>query len=254
MKCGSSNLQSKSFGTEKIEEEVKLVFPKARVARMDIDSMRGKQQFTQLLDQLLQHKIDILVGTQMVVKGLDFAKVSLVGILSADSLLGFPDFRINERGFQLMSQVSGRAGRAEGDGEVIVQAYNMQHPVLQWVKEQDFKAFYQSEINYRQQFNYPPFSRLIKIIFKHKDETRAIDAATDMAKALNELEGLIVQGPVPAGVARVRNQYVQEVWIKCPKESSLLDKVKNTIKVQKDITLARRGFSTVQIIFDIDPV
>jgi primosomal protein N' (replication factor Y) (superfamily II helicase) len=254
MKCGSSNLQSKSFGTEKIEEEVKQVFPKARVARMDIDSMRGKQRFTQLLDQLLQHKIDVLVGTQMVVKGLDFAKVSLVGILSADSLLGFPDFRINERGFQLMSQVSGRAGRAEGDGEVIIQAYNIQHPVLQWVKEQDFKAFYQSEISYRQQFNYPPFSRLIKIIFKHKDETRAIDAATDMAKALNELEGLIVQGPVPAGIARVRNQYVQEVWIKCPKEASLLDKVKNIMKTQKNMTLARRGFSTVQIIFDIDPV
>lgn len=254
MKCGSSNLQSKSFGTEKIEEEVKQVFPKARIARMDIDSMRGKQQFTQLLDELLQHKIDVLVGTQMVVKGLDFAKVSLVGILSADSLLGFPDFRINERGFQLMSQVSGRAGRTEGDGEVIVQAYNIQHPVLQWVKDQNLKTFYQNEISYRQQFNYPPFSRLIKIIFKHKDEVRAIDAATDMAKALTEIEGITVQGPVPAGIARVRNQYVQEVWIKCPKELSLLDKVKSTMKIQKNTTLARRGYSTVQVIFDIDPV
>jgi primosomal protein N' (replication factor Y) len=157
--CGSNTLTSKSFGTEKIEEEVKIVFPDARVARMDVDSMRGKHTVTELLSKLEKKKIDILTGTQMVVKGLDLEAVTLVGVISADSLLSFPDFRVNERAFQLMEQVSGRAGRADGLGKVIIQAYNTQHPVLQWVKNHDVHAFYTNEIKYREQFFYPPFSK-----------------------------------------------------------------------------------------------
>lgn len=252
--CGSTDLVSRSFGTEKIEEEVQQVFPKARVARMDTDSTRGKQQFARLLDQLQQHKIDILVGTQMVVKGLDFPNVSLVGILSADSLLSYPDFRVNERAFQLMSQVSGRAGRSDGAGQVLVQGYNLQHPVLQWVKEHDVRSFYLSEIGYRQQFSYPPFSRLIRVICRHRDEQKAIDVATAIAGALQSLQEITVQGPVPAGIARIRNQYVQEVWIRSPRDSRLLEQIKQLLKQQRDILSARKGLSTVQVIFDVDPV
>ncbi|MFA6151761.1 MAG: primosomal protein N' [Chitinophagaceae bacterium] len=254
LKCGSADIVSKTFGTQKIEEEVQQVFPKARIARMDTDSTRGKQQFAQLLDKLHKHQIDILVGTQMVVKGLDFPNVSLVGILSADSLLSYPDFRVNERAFQLMSQVSGRAGRVDGAGQVLVQTYNLLHPVLQWVKQHDTRSFYINEIGYRQQFNYPPFSRIIKIICRHREEQKAIDGAAEMAQPLLQIEGITVQGPLPAPVARVRNQFVQEVWIKCPRENTILRQVKDTLKQQRILTASRRGFSALQIIFDVDTV
>jgi len=252
--CGSNKLMSKSFGTEKIEEEVQQLFPKARVARMDVDSMRGKQSMSELLDQLDKHKIDILVGTQMVVKGLDFAPVALVGVLSADSLLSYPDFRVNERAFQLMEQVSGRAGRVDGEGRVIIQAYNTEHPVLQWVKNHDVHTFYTHEIKYREHFTYPPYSRLIKIIFRHTDEDKAAKCAMQMALALQTVEGIGVQGPAPALISRVRNQYIQEVWVKCPRDAKLLDHVKAYIKDQRLQITSQRGNTGVQILFDVDPV
>ena len=251
--CGSNSLESKSFGTEKIEEEVQQTFPKARVARMDVDSMRKKNSLAELLDQLQKQKIDILVGTQMVVKGLDFASVSLVGILSADSILSFPDFRVNERAFQLMEQVSGRAGRADGEGKVIIQTYNQQHPTLQWVKDHDVAAFYRSEIKYREYFAYPPFSRLIKIIFKHKEEAKAMEAAGIMATALQTIPHCTVQGPGPAIVARIRDQYIQEIWMKCPRDNKQVEPVKEFLKVQKQYIQNLRGYSNVQIVFDVDP-
>jgi len=252
--CGSNRLQSKTFGTERIEEEVQQIFPEARVARMDVDSMRGKQSMSDLLDKLEQHKIDILVGTQMVVKGLDFARVALVGILSADSLFSYPDFRVNERAFQLMEQVSGRAGRTDGAGKVIVQAYNLQHPVLQWVNEHNVRAFYDHEIKYREFFAYPPFTRLVKIIFKHKDEPKAISAAAQLAQALQSIEGITIQGPVPALVSRVRNLFIHEVWVKCPRDVRVLEQVKALIREQKHAITAQRGYSALQVLFDVDPV
>ena len=252
--CGGHSLVSKSFGTEKIEEEVQMIFPNARVARMDVDSMRGKHSMTELLDQLEKRKIDILVGTQMVVKGLDFASVGLVGILSADSLLSYPDFRVNERAFQLMEQVSGRAGRVDGDGRVLIQAYNLTHPVLQWVQHHDVQAFYKNEIKYREHFLYPPFTRLIKVIFRHAEEQKAMGAAIQMATELQTVVGIAIQGPAPAMVPRVRNQYIHEIWIKCPRDNKVLEHVKSFLKSQKQQVLAKRGNTNVQIIFDIDPV
>ncbi len=252
--CGSNRLQSKTFGTEKIEEEITQLFPQAKVARMDVDSMRHKTSFSELFDKLEKRKIDILVGTQMVVKGLDFAPIELVGILSADSLLNFPDFRVNERAFQLMEQVSGRAGRTDGKGRVLIQAYNMAHPVLQWVKEHDVQAFYEHEIRYRQQFAYPPFARFIKITFKHSDEPKAVAAAGQMAQALQQIATIGVQGPVQALIPRVRNLYVQEVWVKCPRSKSVLQETKSFIRTQKDIITAAKGMSGVQVHFDVDPM
>jgi len=252
--CGSNRLQSRTFGTERIEEEVQQIFPDARVARMDVDSMRGKRSMSDLLDKLEKHKIDILVGTQMVVKGLDFAKVALVGILSADSLLSYPDFRVNERAFQLMEQVSGRAGRTDGAGKVIIQTYNLQHPVLQWVNAHDVRAFYQHEIKYREFFSYPPFSRLIKIVFKHKDEPKAISAAAQMAQALQTVGGITVQGPVPALVARVRNLFIHEVWVKCPRDARIIEVTKSLIKNERQVITAQKGYTGLQVLFDVDPV
>ncbi len=252
--CGNTGISSKSFGTEKIEEEVQQVFPDARVARMDVDSMRGKHSVTELLARLEKRKVDILAGTQMVVKGLDLEAVSLVGIISADSLLTFPDFRVNERAFQLMEQVSGRAGRVDGLGRVLIQAYNIQHPVLQWVKNHDVQAFYTQEIKYREQFFYPPFSRIIRIIFRHGDEMKAIAAAQLMADALVSVPGIAVQGPGPAVVPRVRNQYIREIWIKCPRDPKLIDSVKSFLKAQRQHILGLKGNTSVQVVFDVDPM
>jgi len=251
--CGNNKLISKSFGTEKIEEEVQMLFPDAKVARMDVDSMKGKNTMNELLEQVEQRKVDILVGTQMVVKGLDFASVSLVGILSSDGLLSFPDFRVNERAFQLMEQVSGRAGRMDGEGKVLIQAYNMNHPVLEWVKRHDVHAFYSYEIQYRAYFSYPPFSRLIKIILKHKEEHKVAIVAQQMAATIHTFQGIVVQGPGAAIVPRVRNQFIQEIWIKSPRENKLLDELKAFLKQEKQIRTAQRGFTAVQIIFDVDP-
>lgn len=255
LNCGSNRLQSKSFGTERIEEEVQQLFPEVRVARMDVDSMRGKHSMAQLLEQLEKRNIDILVGTQMVVKGLDFANVSLVGILNADSLLSYPDFRVNERAFQLMEQVSGRAGRSDGEGKVLIQAYNVEHPVLRWVQQHNVTAFYEKEIQYRRHFGYPPFSRSIKIIFKHKDEPVCIAAAVLMAEALSTIEGIVVQGPAPALVSKVRNLFVQEIWLKCPpRDIGLIEQVKAKAISERQIITSKRGFTNVQILFDVDVV
>jgi primosomal protein N' (replication factor Y) (superfamily II helicase) len=252
--CGSTGLASKSFGTEKIEEEVQQVFPDARVARMDVDSMKGKHSISELLTRLEKRKVDILTGTQMVVKGLDLEAVALVGIISADSLLTFPDFRVNERAFQLMEQVSGRAGRADGLGRVLIQAFNIQHPVIQWVKNHDVQGFYRHEIKYREQFFYPPFSRLIRIIFRHSDELKSIAAAQLMADALESIQGISVQGPGPAIVPRVRNQYIREIWIKCSRDPRLIDSVKSFIKAQRQHIIGLKGFTNVQVVFDVDPM
>jgi primosomal protein N' (replication factor Y) (superfamily II helicase) len=252
--CGSNKLISRSFGTEKIEEEVKEVFPEARVARMDIDSMRGRNALSSLLDSMEAQETDILVGTQMVVKGLDFAPVALVAILNADSLLSYPDFRVNERGFQLMEQVAGRAGRADGNGRVLIQAYNLQHPALQWVMDHDVGAFYRHEIGYREFFAYPPFSRIIKLIFRHKEEDKAIEAAEQMASSLSKLEGIGVQGPAPSIIPRVRNQFVQELMLKCPKDLKVLDSVKTFLKDHRMKITGQKGLHEVQIVIDVDPV
>jgi primosomal protein N' (replication factor Y) len=251
--CGSNKLVSRSFGTEKIEEEVKAAFPAARVARMDIDSMRGRNSLSILLEQMEKQEIDILVGTQMVVKGLDFAPVALVAILSADSLLSYPDFRVNERAFQLMEQVSGRAGRADGEGRVLIQAYNRTHPVLRWVVDHDVAAFYRHEIGYREYFQYPPFVRIIKVIFKHKEEVKAVQAAIQMAEALSKLEGIVVQGPAPGLIARLRNLYVQEIQLKCPRDQTVLVLVKNFLKEERLRIISTRGLGAVQIAIDVDP-
>lgn len=251
--CGSNRMASRSFGTEKIEEEVKALFPEARVARMDLDTMRGRYALSELLDKMEGQQIDVLVGTQMVVKGLDFAPVALVAILSADTLLSYPDFRVTERGFQLMEQVAGRAGRADGKGRVLIQAYNLNHPALGWVTRHDVGAFYRYEIEHREAFQYPPFTRMIRLIFRHKEEEKAARAAGWMAEQLAGYEGASVAGPVAALVPRVRNQFVQELLLKCPQQIHVLQHLKAFLKELQAGLHTQPSFRNVQMVIDVDP-
>lgn len=250
--CRSKSIMAKSFGTEKIVEELQRIFPKVRIARMDWDSVKGKNQHAKLIDDFTRGRLDILVGTQMVVKGLDFDNVGLVGILSADSLLSYPNFRVNERAFQLMLQVSGRAGRSDGKGKVIIQAHNLKHPVLDWVRKNDFRSFYQTELATRQQFQYPPFVKFARIICKHRQEAKNIAAAGLLQERLSQIENIHVRGPVPALVPRIRNFYLQEVWLKLPVHARALHQCKQAIAMAVQETLHQRGHSGLQIIVDID--
>lgn len=250
--CGNARIISKSFGTERIEEELQRIFPKLRTARMDLDSVRGKFKHAQIIEDFARGRIDILVGTQMVVKGLDFDHVGLVGIISADSLLSYPDFRVNEKAFQLMQQVSGRAGRSDGNGTVLIQAHNMTHPVLKWVQEHDFKSFYRSELLARQQFHYPPFVRLLKIMVRHRDEKKAAQGAQDIASQLLPKENMYVQGPSPALIPKVRNLYVFEIWLKLSKDAAMLQRSKEEVALTVNEVLRKRGNSSLRVVIDVD--
>ncbi len=250
--CGSVNWLEKNFGTEKIEEMIEDGFPNLKVARMDMDSVKGKTAHDNLIKLFEQQKIDVLVGTQMVVKGLDFEKVSLVGILDADGLLSFADFRVNERAFQLMEQVSGRAGRKHGQGKVLIQATQVTHPVLQFVKEHDYKKMYDFEITNRQQFFYPPFSRIIEITLKHKVKEVVDAAANKLAAALQKDLNNFVVGPAAPVVARVRNQYLMELLIKLPLDMKQIQQYKKIIRNHFNLLLTEKQFKSVVMIADVD--
>jgi primosomal protein N' (replication factor Y) len=250
--CGSVNWIEKNFGTEKIEEMIEDEFPSLKVARMDVDSVRGKSAHDNLIKLFEQQRIDVLVGTQMVVKGLDFEKVSLVGILDADGLLSFADFRVNERAFQLMEQVSGRAGRKDLQGNVLIQATQINHPVLQFVKEHDYKKLYAFEITNRQQFFYPPFSRIIEITLKHKVKEVVDEAANKLAAALQKNMSNFVVGPAAPVVARIRNQYLMELLIKLPLDMKQIQQYKKIIRNEFNLLLAEKQFKSVVMIADVD--
>ncbi|MBA4166065.1 MAG: primosomal protein N', partial [Chitinophagaceae bacterium] len=250
--CGSDKFVQRNFGTEKIEEQLEEMFPDARIARMDIDSVRGKQAHDHLIQSFEQGKIDVLVGTQMVVKGLDFENVRLVGILDADSLLSFADFRVNERAFQLMEQVSGRAGRKQEKGRVAIQVTNTNHPVLKFVQQHDYLSFYASEIESRKRFFYPPFSRIIQLTFKHKLKDIADAAANHFSAQIRQQFGQYLIGPAEPVVNRVRNQFLMELLIKLPKDAALVKKCKQTILQQIAVLHTEKKYKSVVIIIDVD--
>jgi primosomal protein N' (replication factor Y) (superfamily II helicase) len=252
--CGSHHFLQTNFGTERIEEQLEELFPDARIARMDIDSIRGKTAHDNLIQLFEQNRLDMLVGTQMVVKGLDFDNVNLVGILDADSLLNFADFRVDERAFQLMEQVSGRAGRKDQRGHVMIQASQTAHPVLQFVQQHDYEAFYQREIEGRKLFFYPPFSRIILITFKHKMKEVCTAAAEAMAAALKPGYDKYLVGPAEPVVNRVRNQYLMELLLKLPKDARTINLCKKLIHDQVAILHNDKRFRSVVILPDVDAV
>lgn len=254
MACGSHQFVQRNFGTEKIEEQLQETFPEAKVARMDIDTVRGKNAHDVLIQQFEQKRIDILVGTQMVVKGLDFDNVDLVGILDADGLLHFADFRVNERAFQLMEQVSGRAGRKQATGKVVVQTTQPSHPVLQYVKQHDYKKMFADEIDKRKHFAYPPFSRTIQLTFKHKFREVVERAAQQFADSLKNKYGDYIIGPAEPVISRIRNQYLMELLIKLPRDTKTILRCKADILDQVAILHQEKRFASVTIVPDVDGI
>lgn len=252
--CGNHNFMQKNFGTEKMEEVLAEAFPEAKIARMDYDSIRGKNDHDALIKLFEQQKIDILAGTQMVVKGLDFEHVQLVGIADADAILNFADFRVNERAFQLMEQVSGRAGRRGEQGRVLVQVSNIHHPVLQFVQHHNYEELYRFEIGNRKQFFYPPFSRIIQLICKHKFKDVAEEAANILGRFLAEKYAAYLSGPAEPAVNRVRNQYLFELLLKLPKDAQLIQQCKKDILQQIAIIQSNKRYRSVTIIADVDAV
>ncbi len=250
--CGNHRFAQHNFGTERIEEELQLQFPTARVARMDMDTVRGKNAHDAMIQLFEQKKLDILVGTQMVVKGLDFENVDLVGILDADALMGFADFRVNERAFQLMEQVSGRSGRKDKQGLVLIQVRNTKHPLLHLVQQHDYEKFFFAEIDNRKRFFYPPFSRLIKINFRHKYSETVSQAAFLFADIMKKAYADYMVGPAHPVVSRVRNQYLMELIIKMPKDAEFISRCKQGIL--DAIIAMHQQYKTVTVIPDVDPV
>ncbi|MGI4727520.1 MAG: replication restart helicase PriA [Janthinobacterium lividum] len=228
--CGSAHLEQKGYGTEKIEDELSMLLPDARIARMDLDTTRSKMAFQNILSDLEDKKTDILVGTQMVAKGLDFSDVTVIGIVNADSLLKFPDFRANERSFQMLAQVSGRAGRRGKKGKVVVQTYDPHHRVISQVIRNDYAEMYQMEMAERLQFKYPPFYRVIQLDVKHKNAENLHHQAEYLGNALKKQFGDRVLGPEFPLINRIRNYYIKTIIIKIEKEGTSMVRVKKILK------------------------
>lgn len=224
--CGSVHIEPKGFGTEKIEDDLKYIFPDARIARMDLDTTRAKHSFQHILSEFEEQRIDILVGTQIVAKGLDFSHVTLIGIINADSLLSFPDFRAFEKGFQLLSQVGGRAGRRDKAGRVIIQTYDTKHRVIGQVIRHDYESLFNTEIQERLNFKYPPLYRMIRLDIKHKDQAVLTQAAQRFATAIRKTLGERVLGPEEPMISRIRNLYIKTVYIKIERKGIPVSKVK----------------------------
>lgn len=250
--CGSTKIQTRGFGTEKVEDDIQILFPNSRVARMDLDTTRRKKAYEEIIESFASGEVDILIGTQMVSKGLDFDNVSVVGILNADTMLNFPDFRAFERSFQLMAQVSGRAGRKKKQGRVVIQASNPQHEIIQQVVVNDYKGFYALQMNERNQFKYPPLYRLINLSVRHTEKEAVNSSAKWLAAELRKLFGNRVLGPEIPLVGRIQNKFIKDILIKLEKSHNLA-KEKSDIRQLCNTIKTQPGLSGLQIILDVDP-
>ncbi|WP_340199117.1 primosomal protein N' [Ascidiimonas sp. W6] len=250
--CGSNELDTKGFGTEQIANELDTLFPKAKTARMDSDTTRGKYGYEKIISSFEEMETDILVGTQMLTKGLDFRNVSLVGVMNADQLLNYPDFRAFERSFQLIQQVAGRAGRTQKRGKVLIQTYNPFHQILQQASTNDYEGMYSDELNDRIQFKYPPFFRLIRITFRHKDFNKLNEGAAWFAKAMRNNFGAYVLGPEQPAIGRIRNEYIKHITLKIPKKQPL-GQTKVVIKRIDKSFKAVTFYRSIRVIYNVDP-
>lgn len=251
--CETPTLDVLGYGTERIEEEVASLFPTARVARMDLDTTRGKTAYEKIIADFESNKSNILIGTQMVSKGLDFERVSVVGALNADSLLNYPDFRAHERAFQMLTQVSGRAGRKDKKGTVLLQTSQPEHPVIQFVKQSDFRSFYEQQIEERKLFSYPPFCRLIEITLRAKDEKVLQAASGLMVGLLRKTFGERVLGPSAPPISRVQRLYIRKILLKIENTASVKD-VRQNIYYCENYMKSIADYKSVMIHFDVDPM
>ncbi len=250
--CHSKDIEMVGFGTEQVEDTLQAFFPNASIARMDFDTTRSKNSYQQIISDFEEHKTDILVGTQMVTKGLDFDRVSVVGILNADSLLSFPDFRAFEKAFQLFSQVSGRAGRKELPGKVVIQTFQPHHPALKFVESNDYGAMYASQIEERRKFGQPPVTRMIKVTLKHPDEELLNQAAAELQTPLRNSFPGMVTGPATPLVARVQNFYLVDFWIKIAKDNSSNSKKQQLSAILHQFKTDNR-YKQVRCVINVDP-
>lgn len=251
--CGSEHMIMHGFGTQKIEDELSLFFPGRIAARMDVDSTRSRKAYEELISEFENHEIDILVGTQMITKGLDFDNVSLVGVLDADHLLNFPDFRAYERSFQLISQVSGRAGRKNKQGKVIVQTSDPSNYVIQDVIRNDFQHTYRIQLSERSNFGYPPYTRLIQITLKHKSQELLNQAADYLTINLRKSFGNRIYGPESPLIGRINNWFLKNILIKIERQASVI-KAKELIARELQTLNAHEQFRSVVIQPDVDPM
>jgi len=250
--CGSVHVEQKGFGTERVEEELSLIFPDVKIARLDVDSTRTKNSLQKIIADFQEKKTDILIGTQMVAKGLDFDNVTLIGVINADTLLNYPDFRAFERSYQLLAQVAGRAGRRSQQGKVCIQAYDDKHRIIKQVVDNNYLEMYNDEIAERKQFHYPPFTRLIFINVKHKDANVLNAAALRFANLLKAQLGTRVLGPEQPLVSRIRNYYIRQIIIKSDK-STAIQKVKSVLKQTIVDFNTENTYKGVIMQIDVDP-
>lgn len=250
--CHSTSLKMKGFGTERVEDDLAIFFPDARIARMDLDTTSQKKNYLEILSDFEDRKIDILVGTQMVTKGLDFDNVSVVGILSADNLISYPDFRSYERAFQLMTQVSGRAGRHGNQGKVIIQTYQPWHQAIRDAMDNDYHRMYDSQIIERRVFRYPPYHKLIDITLKHNDQDILNEAASRYAAQLRQQLGDRVMGPEFPSVMRVRNQYLKKIMVRFQQGEPVAEGKRILLKYADEL-LHDKQLGRLTIVFDVDP-
>lgn len=251
--CGSYEMKALGFGTEKLEDDLSLMIPEATIKRMDLDTTRKKNAYQNLITEFEDGDIDILIGTQMVTKGLDFENVALVGILNADALLNFPDFRSHERAFQLMAQVAGRAGRKGQRGKVLIQTSDPYHSIIRKVMDNDYGKMYEDERYERKNFKYPPYHRMIRVTLKHRDRQHLFNAATTIGQELRNIFGSRVLGPEFPLIARLRNFYQMEIIIKLEQKVSLT-KAKTHLSETIGVFISKHPEKKVHIIYDVDPM
>jgi len=251
--CGLPHMESKGFGTERVEEELEILMPNLRIGRLDLDSTKGKYGFDRIISAFDDHEYDVLIGTQMVAKGLDFGRVSLIGILNADTIINFPEFRAYERAFSLFSQVAGRAGRRQNQGKVIIQTYTPKHRVIEQVVNHDYSGMFMQEVTERKNFAYPPFYRIIKIDVKHPDQQQTLDSAQKLANLLRASLGNRILGPEPPLVSRVRNHYIQTITLKIERTNISINKVKELIRTAILHFELDKHNAGVRTVIDVDP-
>ncbi|HWA35775.1 MAG TPA: primosomal protein N', partial [Cyclobacteriaceae bacterium] len=253
--CTSKRILTLGYGTEKMEEELKIHFPEARISRMDLDTTRTRSGYESILDNFEKGETDILVGTQMVTKGLDFDKVNLVAVFDADRMMHFPDFRSYERAFQLILQVSGRAGRRNKRGKVVIQTSNTQHPLFEFVIEHNVAGFLDSQLHDRELFTYPPFARLIEITVKHTDRNVSRNAAEWFAeRARMEIKGTRIMGPGEPMISKIRNEFLHTILIKIPRNQGKLVAIKAALQQIAEQLYLDKTFRNTSVVFDVDPV
>ena len=251
--CDGVELVNRGFGTEKIEDDIKIAFPEASVARMDLDTTRTRSAYEKIIADFEQGKTDILIGTQMVSKGLDFDHVSVVGILNADTMLNYPDFRSYERAFQLMAQVAGRAGRKNKQGRVILQTKSIDHPIIAQVMANDYEQMVAGQLAERQMFHYPPYYRLVYVYLKNRNEILLEQMADVMAGKLRTVFGARVLGPDKPPVGRIQTLFIKKIIVKIEYNASMGRARELLLQVQREMIEDER-FKSLIVYYDVDPM